>query len=221
MMLMSNSVLPKEQMTAFQRWELASFDHPVIQPTQPKISDAELARQAAAQLAELTQQAHQDGYASGREVGYQAGYAEGIAQARHEAEQIKQLLDPLQTAINSVDEELAQSLLMLALEIAQKMTLQTLQTKPEIINKIVSEAIASLPHFNQNAHLILHPDDAKLVQEQLGEQLNHAGWKIFTDVQIQRGGCLVETAHSHIDATNTARWQRIVESIGQDTSWQA
>ena len=94
-----------------------------------------------------------------------------------------------------------------------------LQVNPEIILKIVNDAINSLPHFNQNAHLLLHPDDAELVKNQMGEQLAHAGWKLFPDKRISRGGCRVETAHSHIDATTEMRWQRIVEAIGQDKSW--
>ena len=120
-----------------------------------------------------------------------------------------------------MDEQLAQSLLDLSLEIGRKMSGEILQVKPEVILKIVSDAISGLPHFNQNAHLILHPDDAELVRKQLGEQLAHTGWKIFTDAQIQRGGCRVETAHSQVDATVEARWKRIVESIGEDKSWLA
>ncbi|HEU0282239.1 MAG TPA: FliH/SctL family protein, partial [Gallionella sp.] len=122
-------------------------------------------------------------------------------------------------ALNQMDEQLAQSLLDLSLEIARKMTGEILQVKPEVILKIVGDAISGLPHFNQNAHLILHPDDAELVRQQMGEQLSHAGWKIFTDAQIKRGGCRVETAHSQVDATTEARWKRAVESIGQDRSW--
>jgi len=90
-----------------------------------------------------------------------------------------------------------------------------------VILKVVSDAIGSLPHFSQNAHLILHPDDAELVRKQMGEQLSHAEWKIFTNTQIKRGGCRVETSQSQVDATLEARWKRIVESIGQDKSWQA
>jgi flagellar assembly protein FliH len=210
---MSNVVIPKEQLTAFQRWELASFDRPTVIP---QANEAQAKLQTAAELANIQQRAHDEGYA----VGHQAGYTAGIQQAVNTTTQINQLMQTLQDALNQMDEQLAQSLLELSLEVAKKMVLVTIENKPEIIIKIVSEAIRSLPHFNQNAHLIMHPQDAELVREQMGEQLIHAGWKIFTDNQIQRGGCRVETAHSHIDATNEARWHRIVESIGQDKSWQ-
>lgn len=208
---MSNVIIAKEQLTAFERWELASFD------TLPGGKRQGNALASVAELENLRQQAHDEGYAQGRD----AGYAAGIQQARAEAEQIHLLLQNLQDSLNQMDEQMAQSLLDLSLEIARKMTGEILQTKPEAILKIVSDAIGGLPHFNQNAHLILHPDDAELVRRQIGEQLSHAGWKIFTDAQITRGGCRVETAHSQVDATTEARWRRVVESIGQDKPWQA
>jgi flagellar assembly protein FliH len=208
---MSSVIITKEQLTAFERWELASFDqHPG-----GKRQGSALA--TVAELENIRQQAHDEGSAQGRN----AGYAAGIQQARTEAAQIHTLLQNLQDALNQMDEQLAQSLLDLSLEIARKMAGEILQTKPEVVLKIVNDAISGLPHFNQNAHLILHPDDAELVRKQMGEQLSHAGWKIFTDAQIGRGGCRVETAHSQVDATVEARWKRIVESIGQDKSWLA
>lgn len=216
-----NSLIPKEQLTAFQRWELASFD-PVPQSAQAQISPVthlaaaeSTAASTAAELQRIQKQAYDVGYATG----HQAGYASGMQQAQTETIQLQILLRNLQVALTQFDEQLAQSLLDLSLEIAHKMIIEALQIKPEIILKVVSSAISSLPHFNQNAHLILHPADAELVRKQLGEDLAHAGWKIFTDSKIERGGCRVETAHSNIDATNPARWQNIVESIGQHKSW--
>ncbi len=214
-----NPAIPKEQLTAFQRWELASFDPvpefkkaPVARPSVALITAAEM---EAIELGKIKQQAYDEGYAAG----HQAGYAAGMQQAQHETTQLQTLLQNLQIALTQIDEQLAQSLLDLSLEIAHKMVIEALQIKPEIILKIVSTAISGLPHFNQNAHLILHPEDAERVRKQMGEQLTQAGWKIFTDAQIEIGGCRVETAHSNVDATNQARWQHAVESIGQNKSW--
>lgn len=208
---MSSTVIPKEQLTPFERWELASFDSHSGGQLQD-LAQRKSSRTTVAEVENIRQQAHDEGR--------DAGYASGIQQARNEAAKINELLQNLQGELNRLDEQVAQSLLDLSLEVARKMVCETLQVKPEVILKIVSDAISSLPHFNQNAHLILHPDDAELVRKHMGEQLSHAGWKIFTDSQIQRGGCRVETAHSHVDATTDARWKRIVESIGQDKSWQ-
>lgn len=206
-----SAVIPKEQLTPFEHWELASFDsHP-----RSKIQGA-AQRKTALTTVEEVENIRQQAHAEGRDT----GYAAGIQQASTEAAQIHELMQNLQVELNQLDKQVAQSLLDLSLEVAHKMVSETLQVKPEVILKIVSEAISSLPHFNQNAHLIMHPDDAELVRKHMGEQLSHAGWKIFTDSQIKRGGCRAETAHSHVDATMEARWKRVVESIGKDKSWQ-
>lgn len=210
-----SSVIPKEQLTAFERWELASFD-PHSGNTLQGSTRKSTKLSTVSELENIRQQSHDEGYAQGRD----AGYAAGILQARAEAEQIHLLMQNMQDSLNQLDEQVAQSLLDLSLEIARKMVGESLQIKPAVILKIVSDAISCLPHFNQNAHLILHPDDAELVRKQMGEQLSHAGWKIFTDAQIQRGGCRAETAHSTVDATTETRWKRVVESIGQVKSWQ-
>lgn len=214
---LAGSGLPKEQLTAFARWELASFDpQPKIVSAEPSPAEtAEAAESAAAQLQSIQTRAYEEGHAAG----YQAGYTSGIQQAQTETARLQALMQNLQTALTQIDEQLAQSLLDLSLEIAHKMVIEALQVKPEIILKVVSTAISGLPHFNQNAHLILHPTDAELVRKQMGEDLAHTGWKIFTDSKIEPGGCRVETAHSNVDATNPARWQRIVESIGQHKPW--
>ena len=213
---MSSAVILKEHLTAYERWELATFD------TRPDEDIQETTQSASAlpsisEVEDIRQLAHDEGLAAG----YDAGYAAGIQQARGEAAQIHQLLQGLQDELNQLDENVSQSLLDLSLEVARKMVHQTLHIQPELILKIVSDAISNLPHFNQNAHLILHPDDAELVRKDMGEQLSHSGWKIFSDIQINRGGCRVETAHSNVDASVESRWKRIVESIGQDKSWLA
>jgi flagellar assembly protein FliH len=209
---MSSTVIPKEQLTPFERWELASFDSNPARNTLGS-PQRKSARTTVSEIENIRQQAYEEGR--------DAGYADGIQQAHNETTKISELLEGLQAELNQLDEQVVQSLLDLSLEVAHKMVCETLQVKPEIILKIVSNAISNLPHFSQNAHMILHPDDAELVRKYMGEQLSHAGWKIFTDAQIKRGGCRVETAHSQVDATVEARWKRIVESIGQDKSWQA
>ncbi len=211
---MSSVVIPKEQLTAFERWELATFE-PSIGNNLKSISNRHGSLSTVSELENIRREAHDEGYAAGQ----RAGYAAGIQQARDEAARIHALLENIQEALNQVDEQIAQSLLNLSLEVAHKMVQEVLQVKPEVILPIIREAINTLPHFNQNAHLILNPDDAELVKKQMGEQLAHGGWKIFTETQIERGGCRVETTQSNVDASNDKRWHRIVESIGQDSSW--
>ncbi len=209
---MSSVLIPKEELTAFQRWELASFDQP---STARPGGQGKIELATVAELEHIRQQAYDEGHAQGQ----QDGYAAGTQQIRAETAKIQAVMRQLDAEINQVDTQLAKSLLDLSLEIARKMVAETLQAKPEVILGIVSEAIGSLPHFNQHAHLVLHPEDAELVRKHMGDQLSHSGWKLMSDNRITRGGCRVETAHTRVDATVEARWKRIVESIGEDKSW--
>lgn len=207
-----SAVIPKEQLTAFDRWELASFDAPADGKNRSPSPSAYAPDREAGTLSQHERNEH---YA----LKLAEGYATGIRQAQVDTAQMHSLLQSLHVALNQIDGQIAQSLLDMSLEVARQMVREILRVKPEVILQLVSEAIGRLPHFNQSPHLILHPDDAELVRTQMGELLSHADWKIFTDPKIQRGGCRVETAHSNIDATNEARWQHIVASVGQDHSW--
>ena len=205
---MSDVLTPKEQLTAYQRWELPAFDF-----VKPGGSRVGVALPTAAQVEQTHMQAHEEGY--------QAGYAEGKQQADMEAQRLVQVMNTLNRELQQIDQKIAQDLLELSLEVAKQMLQQALKVKPELLIEIVQKTISELPPFSQHAHLVLHPADAELVRARLGEQLSHAGWKIIESNQVERGGCRVDTAHSQIDATPATRWQRIAESIGQNNSWLA
>jgi len=196
-----SDMVAKEKLTAYQRWELPTFD----------IAKEDIAMTAklptAAEVEHIHQQAHEEGYQAGAQ------------KARDEAQRLAGIIGALDKELQQVDQQVAQNLLDLSMEIAKQMLQQALKVKPELILSVVNEAISELPHFSQHVQLILHPSDAELVRSKMGEQLGHAGWKIFEDVQMERGGCRVETANSQIDASLTTRWKRVVSSIGQDNSW--
>lgn len=198
---MSDVIVQKEKLTAYQRWELPTFDMVKVGNAVPTV----------AQIEHIQQQAHEEGYST--------GYAEGAQKVRNEAQRLMEIIGTLENELQRVDQQVAQNLLDLSMEIARQMLHQALKVKPGLLLGVVSKAISELPHFNQHARLVLHPADADLVRTGMGEQLTHTDWKIFEDAQIERGGCRVETAHSQIDATLATRWKRVVSSIGQDSSW--
>lgn len=203
---MSSQIIPKQQLSAHQRWELNSFDLP-----RARGETADVALPTADQLERIQRQAHEEGFA--------AGYQEGRLKAQAEAQRLQQLLDGLAQELLQFDQHLTQDLLTLALDIARQMLLQALKVRPELVLPVVREALDCLPQFNQHAHLVLHPEDALLVRAHMGDQLAHSGWKIVEDGQVERGGCRMETAHSQVDATPASRWQRIVAALGRDHGW--
>lgn len=203
---MSN-IVPKEQLSAYQRWEMDAFDetHAVL-PT-------------AEGIEQIQQQAHHEGYQEGLQQGREQGYREGGAQALQEAQRLNQLLVKVNETLQQLDQEMAQQMLELALGIARQMLRQALPVLPELVLSVVREAINSLPQTNQQPQLILHPQDAALVRSHLEAELAHGHWRVVEDSQIARGGCRLETAQSEIDATLESRWKRVLESLGQSGDW--
>ena len=215
--------IPKEKLTAYQRWELAAFDE--AEQAAEKASEAErqqaetsthalepaVVLPTAADIERMHNEAHEQGYA--------AGYAEGIADARTVVTQIQAVLGSLQEAVGDLDQHIADQLLATSIEIAGQIVRQSLRVKPEVLLPVVREAVAALHPNTGHPALFVHPDDAALIRAQMGEHLSHNNWRIIEDPAITRGGCRVELGSSEIDATLETRWKRVIEAIGVSQEW--
>jgi flagellar assembly protein FliH len=219
---LSNKFIPKEQLSAYQRWELSAFDGPDGPEDPPPAEDVPVVTlPTAEEIERIHQQAHQEGFASGHQEGFSRGYGEGREKAVAEAQRLVQLVTVLDESLQGMDQQLSQDMLTLALDIAKQMLRQALAVRPELVLSVVREAMASLPQAGQHPHLILHPEDALLVRELMEDELAHFHWRIIEDARVERGGCRIETANSEIDATLESRWQRVISALGRDGSWLA
>jgi flagellar assembly protein FliH len=203
-----SAIISGESLTAYQRWELGDFG-------QPKAAGPKGRQQPGLDLptADDIERMHRDAH----KQGYAAGYEEGTARVRMEALRLHTLVENLDGALSEFDQQVAEQLLELALEVARQMVRQTIAVKSDMILGVVRDALLQLPH--QHAGIYLHPDDASLVRTALGDQLAHAGHRIFEEAAIARGGVRIEAGGSHIDASMETRWKRIVENIGSEGSW--
>jgi flagellar assembly protein FliH len=205
---LSNKIIPKEQLSAYQRWEMSALDeeHAV---RGRNVGDMLLP--TADDLEQLQAQAHGEGFA--------AGYQEGKIKALADAERMKQLVAGLDEAMQQFDQQVANDVLALALEVAKQMLRQALKVKPGLVLNVVREAMNALPQASHHPVLILNPEDAALVRSFLEADIAHANWKIQEDSRIERGGCRIESANSEIDATIEERWNLVAESLGRDDKW--
>lgn len=201
---MSSQAVPKERLTAYQRWELDSFDAPgrggkaAVLPT-------------AAQIEHMHQQAHEEGYA--------AGYREGSAKVAQEQASLRNIVAALAEESRKLDQSVADELLALSLTISKQVLRHALALRPELVLAVVNEVLAQMPLSHQRAHLMLHPEDAPLVRQSLGERLQQSGWEIIESAEIGRGGCRLQAAECEVDATLERRWQRVVDAIGSGHAW--
>ncbi|HTP96757.1 MAG TPA: flagellar assembly protein FliH [Burkholderiales bacterium] len=199
---MANNFIPKEQLSAYQRWELNSFD---------SAANARNAQADADKVKHINRQAYKEGYA--------AGYQEGRNRAHAEAMRVAALAQGIERALSSIDQQVAENLLACALAVAKQLVRQGLRVHPEIVLAVVREALAFVPPFTQQARLVLHPEDAQMVRAHLGEHLAATACAIVEDPSIERGGCRVETSGCEVDATLATRWQQIVATLGQRDDW--
>ena len=224
---MSN-VIPKGEMSAFQRWEMASFgDDRPSQITEQLLQANATAKINQLEIANIREVARREGSALGFQEGHAAGLIEGHDAGKEKMEaqiaQLYALAIQFSEQLVIANQSLGQDILNLAIDLAQTMTRSKLELNPETIIPILREAIDFLPSVQQPAQINLHPEDALIIKNNMSDELDAVGWRIVSDPHIERGGCTLETAQNLVDATLTTRWERLTEALknGMTTSGTA
>ena len=151
---------------------------------------------SAKELEQIRQQAHKDGFAEGRKAGLEAGKGEIAQQVGH----LQQLVQNRESPLEDLDEQLSQEVAELSIAIARQIIRRELRQDHGQIIAIAREALAQLPNGQQKIRITLHPEDAQLIREHFldgGEE----ELQIVESGAVQRGGCMVATTDSRIDAT--------------------
>src|SRR5690606_5689503 len=119
----------------------------------------------------------------------------------------------------ALEAELAPRVVELALRIARQVVARELVQDPALIQAVARQAMAQLSGHASQRVLKLHPQDFALLHQQLGDELNQAGWQLQADPSLTRGGCRVHSADTEVDATLETRWQRTLATVGSTLSW--
>lgn len=211
---------PKSSLTAWERWELASFDSAADStlglstgPASPTARDEESRR------------IHEQARVEGHQAGYEAGIAEGLAAGKTRADAMGQeevlrlarLAENLEQCMAELNQAVADNLVALSIEVARQVVRETVDAKPEVLLGVIREALEQLPLLHAAIHL--HPEDASMVRLRAGDQLGHAGHRIHEDPKLTRGDVMIDAGGSHLDASLASRWRRVVEALGQKTPW--
>ncbi|WP_171013548.1 flagellar assembly protein FliH [Chitinivorax sp. B] len=246
---MSNNIIPKEQLTAYQRWELAAFDEErleqvgaepatvsdelVMVPVEEVVQDVvdapvqeNLPYPTAEEIESIHQQAYQEAYqeafGEGQKAGFEQGFEQGLSEGRltgaAEIAQLKQVIHQINAVREAFENDIAQDVLTLVLEVARQVLRQSIAVKPEMLAAVIREAVASLPAITQTPRIVLNPADLAAVEVVLGNELQ-SGWNLIPDESIKVGGCRILAGNSEIDAEIATRWQRVIATLGQQTDW--
>ncbi len=229
--------IPKEKLTAYERWELPLLDaagNEIAQAEERNVkpltaADIEEIRRAAKEdgLEEGRKEGHDAGYQAGLEKGQQEGYAAGLEQGREVGEKqaledthkrvdeglgrLDALLSELLVPIERHEDELETALVNLTTALSRAVLYRELSLDSSQISAVVKRALAALPSTTENVRLHIHPDDYQWVAE-VAERYE-AKASIVEDAAIMRGGCKAETRHSLVDFTIEKRFQKAVQDM--------
>lgn len=229
--------IPKEQLTAYERWELPTLDargNEVVREEELSVKPL-----TAGDIAEIRQAAQEDGRAEGREQGLKEGHAEGYEQGHKEGleaglaegqergrsegyeetqatvnanqERLEQLLGELLLPISQHQDELETSLVNLTMVLARAVVYRELTIDSSQIRQVVRRAVEALPSTAENIRIHVHPDDVSVVRD-VAERLE-ATASVIEDDDVLPGGCRVQSRNSLVDFTVEKRFQRAVQTM--------
>ncbi len=199
----SETIIPRERLSAWERWELSSLG------ATPSRAEADAA--AAEALARERAAAHAEARA--------AGYAQGRAEAAAEQARLASLLTALERSLADYEQHLVDEVLDLAVALAQQMVGAALGVKRELVLPVVSAALRALPHATQRVEVAVHPADLPVVQAYVAAEVLGERCRFIPDASLAPGGCRIATEQCDIDATVGARWKRLTAALGRDGDW--
>jgi flagellar assembly protein FliH len=152
--------------------------------------------------------------------GYDAGMAKAKAEMEGQVNELKariqrldKLLQFMSRPLEELDADVEKMLLQLTLTVGKQLARRELRIDPAQVIAIIRESVQDLPTAAREARVHLHPEDASIVRERLAEPSNERAWRIVEDPTMSRGGCVVKTETSRIDARLESRINTIIANV--------
>jgi flagellar assembly protein FliH len=159
--------------------------------------------------------ARQDRRAAVAEAGMARARGEMAAKLAAVDERIKRLdaaLQLLARPFQQLDADIEDELAQLALSVGKQLARRELHIEPTQVIAILRESLALLPIAAREVRVHLHPEDAATVREHLSAPAADRAWTIVEDPTLSRGGCVIHSQSSRIDARLEARIAAVAAS---------
>ena len=189
------------------------FELPLVEGVVVSELDGRGRMPTARQLETLHQQAYTDGFDAGRTAGYDAGKKLATTELERQIALLDGIMRDLSTPLAELDDELVRAVGELALLIARHLIRRELKADPGEVVAVVRETIRQLPVASRSTSIHLNPDDIELVQSALALGDDGRTWRLEPDPLIARGGCMVESESSRVDATVESRLAAIASRM--------
>jgi flagellar assembly protein FliH len=156
------------------------------------------------------------GFAEGRAQGLAAAEREGrvrIAALDERIARLDALLAATARPLAVLDADVERELAELACAIARQVVRRELRSDPGQVIAAIRDAVGLLPAAVRDVRVALHPDDAALVRERLGDSGAARAWVLVEDPMITRGGCRVAADNSRVDARVESRVGAVIANV--------
>jgi flagellar assembly protein FliH len=176
-------------------------------PARPPTRE-ELEEELKQELEQLRLSAYEEGFAKGHIDGLTRGRQEIDVQVQH----LQGLINALARPFQELDKQVESELVALVIALVRQLVRREVRTDPGVVVAAVREALGVLPVGSRNVSLQLHPADAALMRERTSAGEGDQDFKITENPALTRGGCLVFSETSRVDATVE---RRLAEAILQ------
>jgi flagellar assembly protein FliH len=156
---------------------------------------------------------HKEAYDEGFALGRAQGLEQGANEINEQVQRFAGLAASLARPFEILDEEVVDAVADLAILVARHLVRRELKIAPGEIVAVVRDTMQHLPVAARNPRLRMHPEDIELVENALVIGEESQSWRMQPDPLMTRGGCIVETDASRIDASVEARLAAIVSKM--------
>lgn len=186
-------------------------------------------KNALTEIAEMKQRGFDEGYKAGVEIGknkgFNEGYESGIISGREELEsqyqkklqELRQMIAAVEKEKDNIIQKYEKDIEILPLEIAEKIIGDKISMDDDMVSRIIESSIKDFKNLEWIKIYVSGKDDIIKIQsdKNLAEELK----KISNDVKIEiskeldKGGCVIETPDTVIDAgirTQLSNFKEIV-----------
>lgn len=236
------SMLSEQASHEAQRWMPPDVGIPPPPQNEPEPEPEPVVPRPTAEEVEAIKEAARTigaeaGYQAGYEAGYETGQREAREQVAQEAEAERQvreereaswrtaqettlretvaalegiaqaLADPLAATVDALEPEL----LSLTATLARRVIMEELSLRPELIQGVLRQALTQLPSRHHPVRVHVHPDEQATLAAYAEASSENLIW--VADSGIERGGCLIDSGPSRIDASLDTRLRQSIDAI--------
>ncbi len=194
-------IKPLRNVTHYEKWQVPSIHSNGSSNFRQEKEEETKSEQmiSAEELQKVKDQAYTEGFKKGRR--------EGLASAANEIENktklLNSLIEQLAEPVAQCGEQTQRQLLELAFAVSRQIVRRELKQDPTQLIAIIRDALSLLPVGAKNIRIFLHPDDASIVREVLSidKTSPDSAWQLVEQPSMERGGCLLESDNSKVDAS--------------------